>query len=318
MLVAWTPPRVEPADAPGAATDATGIGPLALGIGAAVPALVASGAWWLGVDYVATVAAVGIPIGGILAALAARRLVERDWIAVTLLLGFGAPLVPGFLIAAAGVLSGIGAMGELGAEQALGGLWFGLLAVVFAHVLGLPVTLPVATIVGILVHRAAVLGTRRARNHVAALVIAAVAASIVTVAAVQGALPTGRVDWQAVRAEVRLVTTIENHTDRERVVEVGWADGEGGETGSLLGVGPCGVATDEWFLEGRDWHLAELAGDEMLPVGPPLATAASWPGDDIALTVEFAGEGAVRVRAGSRPVPDDEGLAERERLPGCG
>ena len=74
-------------------------------IGAAIPALVASAAWWLGVPWIAFVAAVGIPIGALFAAIVAPRMVGPDWVGATLLAALAAPLVPGALIAL-GLLAG--------------------------------------------------------------------------------------------------------------------------------------------------------------------------------------------------------------------
>ena len=94
-------------------------------IGAAVPALVASAAWWLGVPWIALVAAVGIPIGALFAAVVAPRMVGPDWVGATLLAALAAPLVPGALIAV-GLLAGsiATAFGSV-ADAILGGAYFG-------------------------------------------------------------------------------------------------------------------------------------------------------------------------------------------------
>src|SRR3712207_4936224 len=100
-------------------------------VGAAVPALVASAAWWLGVPYIAVVAAVGSPIGGILALAASERL-ARDWASTSALLGLGAPLIPGSLIGLALLLRGVASSTEGGPASLAGGVLLAIVALVAA------------------------------------------------------------------------------------------------------------------------------------------------------------------------------------------
>ena len=166
-------------------------------IGAAVPALVASAAWWLDVPWIALVAVVGIPIGALFAAVVAPRMVGAEWVGATLLAALAAPLVPGALIAV-GILAGSFATTfGTGPDAILGAVYFGVIALVVAELAGAPITLPVAFVVALLVRRAAAMPERRALVHVGALVAITLVIGVVTIAAATGLLVPfgiGRVD----------------------------------------------------------------------------------------------------------------------------
>ena len=166
-------------------------------IGAAIPALVASAAWWLDVPWVAFVAVVGIPIGALFAAVVAPRMVGPDWVGATLLTALAAPLVPGALIAL-GVLAGsIASAFGSGADAIVGGAYFAVIALAVAELGGAPITLPVAFVVALLVRRAFGMPERKALGHVGALAVVTVVIGLVTIAAASGLLVPygiGRVD----------------------------------------------------------------------------------------------------------------------------
>ena len=102
-------------------------------IGAAIPALVASAAWWLDVPWIALVAVVGIPIGALFAAIVAPRMVGPDWVGATLLAALAAPLVPGALIALGFLAGSVATAFGSGADAILGGVYFALIALVVAE-----------------------------------------------------------------------------------------------------------------------------------------------------------------------------------------
>ena len=158
---------------------------LGLLIGAAVPALVASVAWWVGVDVVAIIAAAGIPIGAMLGAVLGRQLAGDDWIGFAFLAGIVAPLVATVVIA----LVAIGGDVATSPADALGALLVGTFVVaIYAEGLGAPITVPTAIVAGLLVRRAARMPIRRAALHVGLLVLVACAAAGATLLAVVGGL----------------------------------------------------------------------------------------------------------------------------------
>ncbi|HEY6568789.1 MAG TPA: hypothetical protein VIZ22_00780, partial [Candidatus Limnocylindrales bacterium] len=184
MDAAWPlPPATPAAPAVGARS---GANPALLGllIGAAVPALVASAAWWLNQPYVAAVAGVGIVIGAAIGVVAGPRMAGPDWIGSTILAALVAPLIAGVVIA---VLFVIGMVAS--AEPALGlfyGLIYALVILVVAEIAGAPVTLPIGFIVAVLVRRAARMRPEWAAFHVGLLVVAALVAGGLTLVAMAG------------------------------------------------------------------------------------------------------------------------------------
>ena len=168
--------------------------PVVLGflIGAAVPALVASAAWWLGVWWIAAIAAAGIVIGAGVGAVIGERLLGDAWVGVALLAAVCAPVVPAVLItigvgvAAATNVTGADLASIVGGFAAV--LAFGLLVLVVAEIGGVPITIPVALVVAFLVRRAAGMPTDRAAIHVGALVVVALLVGAATVAAMAGLL----------------------------------------------------------------------------------------------------------------------------------
>jgi hypothetical protein len=161
---------------------------LGLVIGAAVPALVASVAWWVDVDFVAIIAAAGIPIGAILGAWLGRRWLDSAWIGFALLAGIAAPLMAVAVLSAVFLVTGSGSNVD-GGTQALSS-WFvvSLLAAVYGEVFGTPITVPTALVAGFLVRRAARMPIRRAAMHVGLLVVATIALGAVTLLAYAGLL----------------------------------------------------------------------------------------------------------------------------------
>jgi hypothetical protein len=163
-------------------------------IGASVPALVASTAFWLHVEWVAAIAALGVPLGAVLAVEGAGWMTGPDWIIGSLRAAFLAPLAAAALIVGGGVIAAIAGVvlepgGLLGVqpEAVVGVIAFGLLVVLVAEVVGLPVTIPTALLVAFLLRRAARLGPA-ARPHVIALVVVAAVVGVVSLLAASGAL----------------------------------------------------------------------------------------------------------------------------------
>src|SRR5215203_6339443 len=64
----------------------------AIAIGASVPAILASATWWLHLEAIATIAAIGILVGPVVAVEGAGRMLGRSWWAGALRTGFLAPL----------------------------------------------------------------------------------------------------------------------------------------------------------------------------------------------------------------------------------
>jgi hypothetical protein len=168
--------------APGAATTTERLEPGVLGflVAGSVSAIVASVAWWLNLAPVAVIAAVGIPIGAVLAAAAGKKLAGPGWFATAVGLGLVAPLVPAGLIGLAVGGAGLGAIGSSGWDALSGGLEVVFIAILYGEVLGAPVAVPVSVVAGFLVRRAARMPADRARRHVAALVIVAVGLAATT------------------------------------------------------------------------------------------------------------------------------------------
>ena len=191
MDTAWPlPPATSAAPAVGARS---GANPALLGllIGAAVPALVASAAWWLNQPYVAAVAGVGIVIGAAIGAVAGPRMAGPDWIGSTILAALVAPLIAGVVIAVLFVIGMVASAVDTGLVDTAGGLFFGIVygfvILVVAEIAGAPVTLPIAFIVALLVRRAARMRPEWAAFHVGLLVVAALVAVTLTLVAMTGA-----------------------------------------------------------------------------------------------------------------------------------
>jgi hypothetical protein len=157
-------------------------------VGGAVPALVASIAWWFDVTWVAAVASAGIPIGAVVAAIAAPRMAGPDWVGAAVLAGLSAPLVPGVLIALGFLAGSAGTAASSGLDVALGGVFLALVALVFAELGGAPITLPLAFVVALLIRRAALMPARRAAIHVGALVVISGVLAFTTLVAMAGLL----------------------------------------------------------------------------------------------------------------------------------
>ncbi len=192
MDTVWPLPPAAPAST--AVVEArSGANPALLGllIGAAVPALVASIAWWLNQPYVAAVAGVGIVVGAAIGAAVGPRMAGPSWVGSTILAAMVAPLIPGVVIAVLLVFGSAASAIGTGFLDAAGGLFFGIvygfLVLVVAELAGAPVTLPVAFVVAFLVRRAARMRPERAAFHVGLLVVFALAAGVVTLVATTGA-----------------------------------------------------------------------------------------------------------------------------------
>ncbi len=182
-LVDWPMPpdrTVEPA---------TEIQLYAIAIGASVPAILASATWWLHVEWIAAIAALGILIGPVLSVMEAGRMLASSWSEGVLRAAFAAPLA-----AAALILGGVfvwwvvtisADSAPIGPEVVVGILGFGLLVAVVAMVGGLPITLPTALVVAWLLRRAAAMEPHRARLHVGALAAGAAIAGAITLVAMQ-------------------------------------------------------------------------------------------------------------------------------------
>ena len=163
-------------------------------IGASVPALVASVAFWLGVEWIAVIASFGVPIGAVLAVEGAGRMTGPDWIVGSLRAAVIAPLAGALLVLGGGVLAaGLGAvlgpdgLGAVRPEAILGVVAFGLMVVFIAEIVGVPVTFPTALIVAFLLRRATRMGPA-ARPHLVALGVVATTLALVSLLAASGEL----------------------------------------------------------------------------------------------------------------------------------
>ena len=261
---------------------------LVVTVGAAVPVLAASVAWWLGIPFVAAILAGGAVAGPLAAVRRANRLVGPRWLPVAIVSGIEAPFLAAGVVLLVAIIGAAWSPGDSGGlEYAAFGALFMLL---YATIFGLPVALPVAVVAGFLVRRAALLGPERARRHVALLVVVAAGAGVISLAGVTGVLesvaPDLRpIDWAERSAAVRLELTIENRTSEEPELEVGWRLSDG-STGWLAGAPACTRTTDRYLLEGAEWYVARTTDDGVEPEGGvPIVTAAEWPGQDVAITV---------------------------------
>jgi hypothetical protein len=161
---------------------------LGLAIGASVPALVASGAWWMDLPWVAAIAAPGTLVGGLIGALMGRRVIDRGWAGTSILSAIVAPLVPAAVISVVFLVTGSGST-VAGSQQSLLS-WLAVSAALacYAELFALPITLPIAIVIALLVRRAYRMPRRRARMHVGLLVTVAVVAGTTTVLGVLGLL----------------------------------------------------------------------------------------------------------------------------------
>ncbi len=187
-----------PLPPPPVAVDARRVDPPLLGfvIGAAIPALVASAAWWLNVEVVAAIATIGVPVGAVVGALMANRLVGPTWIATTIVGALAAPLVLGLPIALIVAAIGIGSVFTSGLDGLIA-VPLALVVIGYAEVVGVPITLPIAVVVALLVRRAGGMSSDRAMAHLGLLVLVAVVVAAITLTANAGLpLPfgTGPVD----------------------------------------------------------------------------------------------------------------------------
>jgi hypothetical protein len=173
-------PILPPAPVAATTTDSLEAGALGFLVAGSVAAIVASVAWWLSLTPVAVIAAIGIPIGAVLAAAAGRRLAGPRWFGTAVGLGLVAPLVPAALIVAYVVIAALPALADGAWNAILGGVGVSLIVICYAEIFGAPVAVPVSVVAGFLVRRAARMPADRARRHVAALVIVAVALAAVT------------------------------------------------------------------------------------------------------------------------------------------
>jgi hypothetical protein len=148
---------------------------LGLVIGAAVPALIASAAWWLDVHLVAAIAAPGIPIGALIGAVTGRRWLDSAWIGFAFLAGIAAPLVAVAVLSAVFLVTGSGSNVEGGTQAVASWAFVSMLAAFYGEVIGAPITVPTALLAGFLVRRAAAMPIRRATVHVGLLLLASAA-----------------------------------------------------------------------------------------------------------------------------------------------
>lgn len=277
-------------------------------VGGSVPAVVGAAAWWLGVPYVAAVAAAGVPIGALLAGGTAVRATLPSWPGLVLVLAAIAPLV-----AAAVLVAGSAGGGEPG--QLLGGILF---VGVFALILGVPVTAPLALVAVVLLRRLGRMPVPQATRAAAALAALALVLGGPTLLAAVGPLAgavaqagIGPVDWAARTAAVRLELVVENRTPVDRYLEVMADVGDGSSSGSAFGVGPCETVTKRLNVESAVWTVVE--GDETSDdplAGRQLATADVAPGADPSLLLVFGPGSTVDVRADG-PMPGD-GIVDPE------
>jgi hypothetical protein len=157
----------------------------AIAIGASVPAILASATWWLRLEWIAVIAAIGILVGPVLAVEGAGRMLGRSWWAAALRAGFLAPLAVASLILVGVALFGVVAIVTASFDGLFGAFVFGFLVVIVAMAIGLPITMPTAFVVAWLLRRAATMDRPRARLHVGILTAVAATAGAITLAALQ-------------------------------------------------------------------------------------------------------------------------------------
>jgi hypothetical protein len=157
----------------------------AIAIGASVPAILASAAWWLHLEWIAVIAAVGMFVGPVLAVEGAGRMLGRSWWVGALRAGFLAPLAVATLILVLVAVYGVVAILTMSIDGLFFTFVFGFMVVAVAMAVGLPITLPTALVVAWLLRRAAAMDQREARLHVGALAAGAALAGAITLAAVQ-------------------------------------------------------------------------------------------------------------------------------------
>jgi len=313
------PDRLERFDAAGAGQRRPGDRATTLVVGAAVPALVACAAWWLGAGFVAAVAAGGVVVGPLVAVRRAEHLARPGWLQTSIVLGIQAPLALCLLISAYAIAGSLLAALDPDPAYAYGAFLF---VIPYGMLFGTPVAIPVAIVAGFLVHRASGMSPARARRHVGALAIAAVAGSVVTLGSVTGLLArvvpgAAPIDWAGATAAVRLTLTIENHSSRDLDIMVDWDSGDGGRSGSIAGAPACSVVVSRFDLDGVAWAVGAVDEAELDPLGPPFATAVEWPGSNPAITLRIAADGAGSVVAGSRAVLAPDGPWPPERVVPC-
>lgn len=273
-------------------------------VGAAVSALVACVAWWLGVPFVAALAAGGVLAGPLVAVRRAERLTGPGWLATSIVLGIQAPLLVCLVITAYGIVTSV--LAALSPDPGTANaLWAFAFVLPYGMVLGTPVAVPVSIVAGFLVHRAAGMEPERAHRHVGTLAVAALVASLVTLASATGLLArvvpgAAPVNWAATTAAVRLTLAVENHSSSDVSLLVDWDDGDGGRSGWITGAPSCAIVVDRLDLSGSAWSIAAYDESEMEPSGLPIASSAGWPGDDPAITIRLAGDGTATVVAGAR------------------
>ena len=163
----------------------------AIVLGASIPTLLACAAWWLHLEWLAAIAALGILIGPVLAVVEAPRMLAGSGGEGVLRAALAAPVAASALILGGvfvwWVVTVAATSAPIGFDALVGIPMFGLLVVFVALVVGVPVTLPTALVVAFLLRRADGMG-RNARPHLAALAVVAAVVGIVTLLAASGSL----------------------------------------------------------------------------------------------------------------------------------
>jgi len=276
-------------------------------VGGAVPALFAAVAWWLHVDYVAVVAACGVPVGALLVGATAHRIVGRDGAATTVVLIVTAPFIAALVIAAAMTFgSSTPGLEIFGAVISIG-----VIVIVVAEIGGVPVTAPVGVVTALLLRRLASLTPGRGLAWALVLALAAALLGGITFAAA-GPLAAAFDDvglrpvaWAGDHATTHVRWAVVNHTRDELSIEIGWAVDGQTEIGEATGVDPCSVAVGSTDAQGP-WVIRALSLSEdgfgESENGAVVARAADAPGKDVAVTVTVWPGGRTTTRSGeSRP-----------------
>jgi hypothetical protein len=290
-------------------------------VGAAVSALVACVAWWLGVPFVAALAAGGVVAGPLVAVRRAGRLAGPGWLATSIVLGIQAPLLVCLVITAYGIVTSI--LAALDPDPATANAYWAFAFVLpYGMVFGTPVAVPVSIVAGFLVHRVAGMRPERAQRHVGTLAVAALVASLVTLASASGLLArvvpgAAPVDWAATTAAVRLTLTVENHASSDVSLLADWDEGDGGRSGLSIEAPSCSIVVDRLYLSGSAWSIAAYDESQMEPFATPIASSAGWPGGDPAITIRLAEDGTASVVAGSRSITATDDGWPPERLIPC-
>jgi hypothetical protein len=238
-------------------------------VGASLSALVAEACYWLGLETLTLVSAVGVPVGGVLGFATGPRVIASGR-PVLLALGLAVGAVPvgtGFFLTST-VVTGLlqGSEPDPQPLYAVIVLSFAILGAAFVY--GIPLTVPTALVAVGLVRRLAQLPTRTATVLLLLLATGAAGLGAVTVAHAQEA--TGPYVFGIRRiqldgpvslalAAVRLEWTVVNRSSIDLLMDVRVPMSDG-EIGTLAELPACRMSAGRYAL-GPSWSLRLVADD---------------------------------------------------------